>query len=147
MRINLEFDLADYLHSNTADKYGIKEQYYPDIIVKRNLAYLHSRLIVPILEKLPYGYWLNLTCGYRCPAVNTKVKGAKNSEHISGMAADIECYDADGKECNDVILLIFQNYDLEFTQVISEKGTKDRPNWVHVSYNINNLKKQVLRID
>jgi hypothetical protein len=146
MRLSKEFNLGEYLHSETADKYGIREQYYPDIIVKRNLRYLHERLIVKVMEQLPAEYHLRINSGYRCDAVNNKLKGSKTSEHLIGMAADIECW-SDKIEENEIILRLFDAYDFEFTQCISEKG-KDfyHPNWVHLSYNTDNLKKQVIRL-
>jgi hypothetical protein len=144
MKLEKDFDVAKYLHSNTADANGYKEQYYPDLLIKRNLGYLHSRLIAKVISLLPEGYWLNITCGYRALRTNNKVGGSKTSEHLTGQACDVECYSPTGVEENILIKNIVLNNELEFTQMILEKGTKDKPNWIHLSYNVGNLKKQVL---
>ena len=146
MRLSREFNLAEYLHSETADTNGIREQYYPDLLVRHNLRVLHERVIVPLMDQLPGLCWLNIRSGWRCMELNKRVGGAKNSEHLYGYAADIECYDESGKECNEIILNLFKAHDWEFTQLISEKGSKKEPNWVHISYNQANLKCQVLRV-
>lgn len=36
-----------------------------------------------------FGKPLHINSGYRCPALNKALKGAKNSQHIKGQAADI----------------------------------------------------------
>ena len=35
---------------------------------------------------------LNITSGYRCPALNKLVGGKSTSAHLSGYAADIQCF-------------------------------------------------------
>ena len=51
-----------------------------------NLAYL-SHVLSEIREK--YGAPIIVDSGFRTPAVNSAVKGSKNSYHLQGRAADI----------------------------------------------------------
>ena len=44
---------------------------------------------VRAIVKLP----LHITSGYRCPAHNAACGGAKSSQHMLGMAADVQCAD------------------------------------------------------
>lgn len=54
-----------------------------------------SRLVSAGLEPLRIlcGHPLHATCGYRCPKHNAAVGGAKASEHLVGIAADLEAAD------------------------------------------------------
>lgn len=47
--------------------------------------------LVEILQRIRdhFGKSVNITSGYRCAALNTKVGGDPNSSHMQGMAADI----------------------------------------------------------
>jgi hypothetical protein len=36
---------------------------------------------------------LHITSGYRCPEHNRRVGGARKSEHMAGLAADVQCSD------------------------------------------------------
>lgn len=47
-------------------------------------------LVDAIREKV--GYPIIITSGYRCPAHNAAVGGAKNSVHMNGYAADLHIY-------------------------------------------------------
>jgi hypothetical protein len=84
---------------------------------------------------------VRVNSGYRAPEVNASVGGSKTSDHCKGQAADIEI---DGVANGDLAKHIVDNY--KFTQVILEFYTKGIPDsgWVHVSYDANNLKCQVL---
>lgn len=68
-----------------------------------------------------------VSSGYRCAALNKKVKGASTSQHLKGQAADLCCKD---NAALFVILKIQKNFD----QLIWEYGNKSQPAWVHVSY-------------
>lgn len=91
----------------------------------RNLTTLVERVLDPLREA--YGEPIYVNSGYRSPAVNSAVGGAKNSQHVKGEAVDFRC--ADMAWC----FLFIKNY-LDFDQLIWERGTKDQPQWVHVSY-------------
>ncbi len=130
--ISKYFTLAELIHTNT----GLlnvpnKEQF-------DNLQKLVTNVLDPLREM--YGKPIRVNSGFRTPNVNKAVGSkAKNSDHLHGFAADLKC-DDNYKLYN----LILENF--EFRQLISEKGSIIRPQWIHVSYNEKDNKKQTLRI-
>lgn len=75
---------------------------------------------------------IQITSGYRSPEHNAKVKGAKLSQHITGMAADIKVAGMTPKQVAEVI-----------ERLIAEKKMKEGgigiyKTWVH--YDIRNTK-------
>ena len=69
--------------------------------------------------------------------VNNDVKGAKNSDHLKGLAADIT---GGSKEENKVLFELIKN-NFEYKQLINEYDYS----WVHVSFDVKNNKKQILK--
>jgi zinc D-Ala-D-Ala carboxypeptidase len=102
-----------------------------------NLKILCEKVLQPLRDL--YADTIFVSSGYRSPSVNRKVGGAKNSHHVFGMAADLKCKD-------NALLYNLIKDNFEFTQLIWEKGNDIQPAWVHVSYDKNNLKNQILRI-
>jgi uncharacterized protein YcbK (DUF882 family) len=75
---------------------------------------------------------IQITSGYRSPEHNAKVKGAKNSMHVLGMAADIKVAGMTPKQVAEVI-----------ERLIAEKKMKEGgigiyKTWLH--YDIRNTK-------
>jgi uncharacterized protein YcbK (DUF882 family) len=71
---------------------------------------------------------IQITSGYRSPEHNAKVKGAKNSQHITGMAADIKVAGMTPKQVAEVI-----------ERLIAEKKMKEGgigiyKTWVHYDH-------------
>ena len=79
------FSYEELTKSITAKNKGIDNT--PSIEIKKNLKALVDNILDPLREA--YGKPITVTSGYRCPKLNTAVKGAKNSQHIKGQAADI----------------------------------------------------------
>jgi zinc D-Ala-D-Ala carboxypeptidase len=88
-----------------------------------------------------YGMGVKVNSGYRHPLVNAKVGGSATSDHCKGFASDIEI---PGIANADLAQWIADNCD--FRQLILEFYTPGIPDsgWVHVSYDPNDLKKQVM---
>ena len=82
---------------------------------------------------------------FRCPEVNELVHGSPTSQHMAnnGAAIDIDADIFGGMTNKEMFDYIRKN--LEFDQLILE-GLQDDGNgqWVHVSYNEGNNRKQVL---
>lgn len=99
-----------------------------------------TELVENVLDPLRewYGKPITVNSGYRCPELNQAVGGARTSQHVRGEAADIT---AGNKQLNKLLFDYIKN-NLPFTQLIWENGGL----WIHVSYNKNNLKKQVLSL-
>ena len=88
-----------------------------------------------------FGHEIKVNSGYRCPRHNAKVGGVKNSQHLTGEAADI-CAETRGyqnitdwKMANQDIVRAILKVG-RFDQLILENvGEKDLlPTWVHVSF-------------
>lgn len=87
---------------------------------------------------------INISIFYRCEKLNKEVGGAAGSQHMAkkGAAMDIDV-DTSSYLYNYQIFEYIKN-NLNFDQLIWEHGDKLNPDWVHVSYNKNNNRKQIL---
>jgi hypothetical protein len=137
MQLTNNFSLKELTTSETAIRKGLDNT--PDEAAITNLKTLAENILQPVREH--YKKVVRVNSGYRAPEVNASVGGSKTSDHCKGQAADIEI---DGVANGDLAKHIVDNY--KFTQVILEFYTKGIPDsgWVHVSYDANNLKCQVL---
>lgn len=88
-----------------------------------------------------FGYPLYISSGFRNVAVNTKVKGKNNSQHLEGKALDVDC-DIYGKVTNKELFDWIKS-NCDFDQLIFEGGKKG---WVHMSYNEGHNRKQSFNI-
>ena len=110
----------------------------PSTEIKKNLKALVDNILDPLREA--YGKPITVTSGYRCPKLNTAVKGAKNSQHVKGQAADINGVKdlrSENKKLFDLVIKLNLPYD----QLIDEYNYK----WVHVSFS-DKPRKQILHI-
>ena len=135
------FSIDELCSSDIAKKYGIDN--VPNEEELHNLLRLIREVLDParsILNKP-----ITISSGFRCKDLNARVGGAKNSQHLKGEAADLQCYDP------AYLFQIIKN-NLIFDQVIFE--TKDiikagkivgKKTWVHVSYSDTN-RNQVLKM-
>jgi zinc D-Ala-D-Ala carboxypeptidase len=103
-----------------------------------------SRALFTLVDKIldPAREWLkspvNVNSGYRSKKVNKAVGGSAKSQHLKGQAADITSKD------NARLFAIIR--EMDFDQLIWEKGTDESPEWIHVSYvSKEKNRKQVLR--
>lgn len=135
MQLSKNFSLTELYKSTTAIRNNINNEPTSDIIA--NLELLCVNVLQPIRDFFKYPVKIN--SGYRCVKLNQLVGGKPNSEHSLGMAADIEI---NGVSNYDLALYIKDN--LQYTQLILEFYTMGDPNsgWVHVSYNVNDLKRE-----
>lgn len=98
-----------------------------------NLQDLVTNVLDPIREI--YGKPIKVNSGFRSILVNKKVGGAANSDHLKGMAVDLDC------ESNTLLFKLIRE-NCKFKQLINEHNFS----WVHVSYDHDNLKCQQLVI-
>lgn len=137
MNLSANFTLKELTDSDTAKKKGLDNT--PTLQVIENLTVLAEKILQPVRDH--YGKSVKVNSGYRSPEVNASVGGSKTSDHCKGQAADIEI---NGVANGDLAEWVSKN--LKFTQVILEFYTQGIPDsgWVHVSYDPDNLKCQVL---
>lgn len=121
MTEKLYFSIKELCHSDTAKQYGIDNT--PTTIEQiDNMMKLIHYVLQPLRIKL--GKPVRVPSGYRCPLLNNRVGGVRNSQHLTGQAADIV---VDGVPLKTLWEYI-KNSNIEYDQLILEKGC------VHVSY-------------
>ena len=129
MNISENFTLAELTGTDT----GLPNNPSQEEI--RNLKLLVQKVLQPVRDK--FGV-INVTSGYRSPAVNSAVGGSATSDHVHGRAADIQCGDM-------AAVFKYIRKNLPFKQLIWEFGTDAQPKWIHVAYDANNNKGEVLK--
>tara|TARA_B110000211_G_scaffold15953_1_gene16675 strand:+ start:10721 stop:11245 length:525 start_codon:yes stop_codon:yes gene_type:complete len=132
-QLSENFYLDEFLNSETAMRCGIDMSISDDSIIKTNLFLLANSVLQPLRDH--FGVPVTIISGYRPAALNRKVKGAKNSAHLYGYAADIRVA---GKTPLEVAEWIQENIE-DFDQVINEYNS-----WVHVAIDVLNSRKQCL---
>ena len=124
--------------SQTAVRKGIKNEPGDNELLAMQLLGIRVFDVIREHFKTP----LRVSSFYRSPILNKAVGGSPTSQHVKGQAIDIQ---GTGKVTNKMIF-DFIKENLDFTQLIWEYGTDKNPAWVHVSYDKDNLKKQILKI-
>lgn len=129
------FTIRELCQSHTAAVQHIDNT--PTAAVKRNLEALTDNILDPLREA--YGKPINVSSGYRCQRLNKAVGGVRNSQHLTGHAADIT---AGNTTQNKKLFRLIQTLGLPFDQLIDERQYR----WVHVSYDPTRSRRQVLRL-
>jgi zinc D-Ala-D-Ala carboxypeptidase len=137
MKISKHLTLAELTYSETAIKLGIVNQ--PNKAQIDNLIRLAEEVFEPAREH--FNVPIHISSGYRIINLNQAIKGSVTSQHCKGEAIDI---DMKSDKVTNAILFHWIKDNLKFDQLIWEFGTKDNPDWLHVSYSGNN-RNQVLR--
>lgn len=132
MQLTSHFALNELLVSQTASRKGLPNVPTPEIV--KSLQLLCQAVLEPV--RVHYGRPVIVMSGFRAPAVNKAVGGAKNSDHLYGFAADFTVARASNLE---VCKWIAEN--LDFRQLIYEFG---EGGWIHCSYNPRDLKGECL---
>jgi zinc D-Ala-D-Ala carboxypeptidase len=138
IRISKHISIKEATRSNTAERLGIDN--FPDSPTLVNMQALAENVFEPLREH--FGHPIYITSFYRSPELNKAIGGSPRSQHCKGQAIDID--DVIGSSTN----ADFFNYikdNLEFDQLIWEFGNNDSPNWVHVSYNTDNNRGNILK--
>ena len=133
MRISDNFNLEEFINSPTAEKYNIDNT--PSEQVKNNIITLVRNILQPIRNV--WNKPITVNSGYRCQALNNKVKGSKTSQHLTGDAADITTGNPqDNKKLFHLILDMAQQKKVVYGQLIDEYNYK----WLHISNQIKGRK-------
>ena len=136
-QISKSFVLEEFTKSDTAKAKGIVNAIGQAEVV--NLCALVHQVLQPLRDAM--GHQVKIGSGYRCPRLNAAVGGVKNSQHMTGEAADL-CIDGDMQKGKRWFEWIKANCD--FDQLIWEHNAKGTY-WVHVSYRASgNNRKQVI---
>ncbi len=120
MMLSQHFSLAELTHSDLAVRFGIDN-------TPANFARLNLDLLARGLESVRtvLGEPMHVSSGYRCPKLNAAVRGAGNSSHLKGLAADFTC-SRFGTPLE--VARAIRESSVDFDQLIQEG------NWIHISF-------------
>lgn len=141
MKISDHLSLAEVTRSETAKRKGMSNMPTPEHL--ENFKKLAINIFEPIRKH--FGVPIHISSGYRSKELNTAIKGSLLSQHCSGEAIDIDMDGSANGVTNKQVFDYIKEH-LNFDQLIWEFGTKDKPDWVHVSFESSGKqRKQVLR--
>jgi len=127
--LSKNLSVAEVIKSNTATYNGIDNSPSPEHL--ENLKAFAEVIFQPMRDALGP---ISISSGYRSEALNNAIKGAsKTSQHSKGEALDLDNDFKEGRATNTEIFEYVRE-NLDFDQLIWEYGTKEKPDWVHVSY-------------
>ena len=124
MKLSDNFYLSEFQRSMTATRMEF-DNTIPDHYVPR-LRQLCHNVLQPLRNT--YKKPIRIASGYRCPHLNSYIKGSDDSQHMVAEAADIDTVND-----NYILFQILMQDELPFDQLIWEFGDVD-PEWIHVSY-------------
>lgn len=138
MQLTEHFALEEFTTSSTAKARGIDNCVSSQRIIE-NLRNLCEQVLEPLRSYANQP--ITISSGYRCKALNKVVGGARNSQHMTGEAADIhiplyDFKDSTGSRLTDIetarewMQWITDNTD--FDQLILETMNR-KIFWIHVS--------------
>lgn len=133
VRLTQNFTLEEFTKSDTAITKKINNTPNATVIdnIKRLANYLQG-------IRNCYAKPINISSGYRCYELNKVIGGAKNSQHVSGEAADINT----GSKAENKKLFELIRKSGGFDQLINESDFS----WVHVSHRAGKNRKEVLKM-
>lgn len=136
MNLSPKVSLLSATKSDTAIRFGIDNT--PNQVQLENMIRVSDKVIEPILSRYPMAF---VSSFFRSPALNKKIGGAKNSQHMTGEAVDIDSPD---NKANIDVFNFAKEY-LTFDQLIYESpDANGTPSWVHVSLKDRDNRGQVL---
>jgi len=133
-RISKHISYKEAVGSNYAKQKGIKNK--PNEEQVENMKLLAEEVFEPLREWV--GCPIRVNSMFRSKELNSAIKGSLKSSHLNGEAMDITSMG--GK--SNLEMFHYIRTELDFDQLIWEFGKE--PKWLHVSYNKDNNRKQVL---
>lgn len=136
MKLTENFSLHEFTDSETA----IEKRIDNTLPLYENPEYMANiKRLANYLQGIRnvYGKAIHINSGFRCEALNKAVGGAKNSQHLTGEAADLT---TGSKIENKRLFEIIRKYG-GFDQLIDECDFA----WVHISRRAGANRGQVLR--
>jgi len=134
MKLSTHFSLAEFTTSQTAARRGIDNTPPPDVMAALHRTALGLEMVRALIQ-VP----IQITSGYRSPALNKAVGGSARSQHTRGEAADIVA-PGFGTPA-ELVRAIVAHPEIPFDQCILEFGS-----WCHISFT-DKPRRQALIID
>ena len=132
-RLQSDFWLSEFLRSETAVRRRLDNTPTPEALVNiRTVLAPGAQRVRNVL-----GAAVNISSGYRSPAVNRAVKGSATSQHCQGLAMDFTC-PAFGPAKFVAKYLADRSPEIRFDQLIYEGA------WVHVSFTPGTRRGEIL---
>ena len=124
IKLSENFTLFEFLDSYTASRLNLHkyQEEIPELYIL-NLRRLCDNILEPLRKhtKEP----VIISSGYRSPQLNRAIGGARQSDHMTGKAADIQTKNLD-------LAFGWIKNNFKFKQLILEQSGYKR--WIHVSY-------------
>lgn len=118
------FSIEEMTKSATAKRLGIDNT--PSDKIKKNLTLFIEKILDPIRED--WGGPISVSSGYRCPELNAKVGGAKNSGHQYGYCADLQVK-GDLRKFSCFVKDWMMKHKMDFDELLFEKS--GGVTWLH----------------
>lgn len=117
--------VKDFILSATAQARKIDNRLPASLLQNaKNIASLYDK----IYEQ--FNGNVQVSSGYRSPALNNAVRGSSTSQHKSAQAIDVQ--GKNGIKNADILRWVQKN--LRYNQLIWEYGNSVEPRWVHIGY-------------
>lgn len=134
MNLSAHVTIEEFERSEAAIRHGISNKMTAfDIERAKELC---ENVFEPIRAHV--GKPIRINSGFRSPAVNKRIGGAKNSQHVLGEAMDLDLHDR--------VLFEWIIDNIEYDQLIFEGGTTDKADWFHISFRKGRNRKQTIRM-
>ena len=124
------FKIDEFVKSQTATAQSIAN--VPSAEGLKNLETLVHCVLDPLREA--WGAPIIVTSGYRCPVLNARVGGAKNSYHLQGMAADIRPQNGFVDKLYLLIGHLFATRKMGITECYIDRAK----GYIHIAYDPDN---------
>ena len=147
MNLSEHFTLAEFLKSDTAKRFNIKNEATEKHI--ESMSYLCKKTLEPLRTAINKP--IIVTSGYRSNALNVTMRKAgyytsKTSQHMKGEAADIIVHGMTNKEIVKILLklgILFDQCIIESSERVVN-GNIHRSEWLHISRKKDGNRKQIL---
>ena len=132
------FKLSEFLRSDTASRYKIDNK--PNEEQLGNLSFVAEQLEI---IRSYYNKPILISSGLRTKKLNDLLKGSKTSQHMQGLAVDINLKTKnENKIFFNLVNKLIQEKKIKVYQLIDEYGYK----WVHIGFSQTNPKGQILHL-
>lgn len=136
MNLSPKVSLLSATKSDTAIRLGIDNT--PNEMQLENMKRVAEKVIEPILARYSQAF---ISSFFRSEKLNKKIGGAKNSQHMTGEAVDIDSPD----NVANLDIFKFAKEYLTFDQLCLESPDKEGiPSWVHISLKEKDNRNQVI---
>jgi hypothetical protein len=137
MKLSEHFTLKELTRSQTASRHGIDNTPNEEQIENLKTLTKGLELVRTKLDNNP----INISSGFRCQDLNSRLGSKRTSRHTLGLAADFTC---DRYDDVNGVFTVLADSSIEFHQLILEYDS-----WIHISFPKEGEKprKQIFIID